>query len=307
MRETSTTPRTDPAALKERLGRVGVWLARPCFDSAATSRAAAVTIEELGYRALWFGELLGGKEALVNASILLSATDDLMVATGIANIWARDATAVAAGANALAEAWEGRFVLGLGVSHAPLVRPRGHAYGRPVATMRAYLDAMDQAPYRAPLPEPPARVLAALRTRMLRLAAERAQGAHTYFVTPEHTMRAREILGPDPLLAPEQAFVLETGPDRARAAARAYMSFYLELPNYLNSLRELGWSDADFEGGGSDALVDAIVPWGDPDTVAERVRAHHEAGADHVCVQPLADTTDACVEQLRRLAPAVLG
>ncbi|WP_250562768.1 TIGR03620 family F420-dependent LLM class oxidoreductase [Sphaerisporangium fuscum] len=302
----STPARIDVRALKLRLGKVGVWLANPGFEAADTSRAAAASIEELGYGALWIGELLGGKEALTNAAVLLSGTDDIIVATGIANIWARDATAAAAGADALSEAWGGRFVLGLGVSHAPLVAPRGHDYGRPVETMRAYLDAMDRAPYNAPLPEPPPRVLAALRTKMLRLAAERAQGAHTYFVTPEHTMRAREILGPDPLLAPEQAFVLDTHAERARATARDHMELYLKLPNYLNMLRELGWGDADFEDGGSDALVDAIVPWGDPDTVAERVRAHHKAGADHVCVQPVADTLDKCVEDLRRLANALL-
>jgi probable F420-dependent oxidoreductase len=307
MQDMSTPARIDPNALRQRLGKIGVWLAMPGFESAATSRAAAAAIEELGYGALWIGELLGGKEALVNSAILLSGTDNLVVATGIANIWARDAAAVVAGANALNEAWTGRFVLGLGVSHAPLVKPRGHDYGKPAATMRAYLDAMDQAPYQAPLPEPPARVLAALRTRMLRLAAERAQGAHTYFVTPEHTMKAREILGPDPLLAPEQAFVLDTSADRARATARDYMAVYLKLPNYLNSLRDLGWSDADFADGGSDALVDAIVSWGDPETVAERVRAHHKAGADHVCVQPLAGTMDECVDHLRRVAPALLG
>ncbi|WP_405145363.1 LLM class F420-dependent oxidoreductase [Sphaerisporangium sp. NBC_01403] len=297
----------DLAAVKQRIGKVGVWLSLLGQESAERSRRAAATIEELGYGALWIAELLGGKESLVNSAILLTGTERLVVATGIANIYARDAAAAVSGANALAEASGGRFVLGLGVSHAPLVAPRGHDYGKPVETMRTYLDAMDKAPYDAPLPEPPARVLAALRTRMLRLAAERAQGAHTYFVTPEHTARAREILGPGSLLVPEQAVVLSTGPDRARAIARDYMAFYLKLPNYLNSLREMGWTDDDFAGGGSDALVDAIVAWGDPETIAGRVRAHHEAGADHVCVQPLARDLDECSDHLHQLAPVLLA
>ncbi|GAA3835301.1 LLM class F420-dependent oxidoreductase [Sphaerisporangium flaviroseum] len=299
-------PEVDLPAYKQRLGKVGVWLALPGFEPAETSRMIARTIEELGYGALWVGELLGGKEALTNASILLSGTERLMVATGIANIWARDAAAAVAGANALSEAWSGRFVLGLGVSHAPLVAPRGHDYGKPVEFMREYLDAMDEAPYAAPLPVAPPRVLAALRTKMLRLSAEHAHGAHSYFVTPEHTAKARQILGAGPLLAPEQAVVLETDPDRARAIARDYMDFYLKLPNYLNNLRELGYTDADFDGGGSDTLVDAIVAWGGPETIAERVRAHHDAGADHVCVQPLVSDADQCLEHLRALAPVLL-
>ncbi|WP_248960531.1 LLM class F420-dependent oxidoreductase [Sphaerisporangium perillae] len=304
MRNDNPAP-PDLAELRRRLGKTGVWLSMLGNQDADTARRVAATIEELGYGALWIAEIFGGKESLVNSAILLSGTERLFVATGIANIWARDAAAVVAGSNALAEAWGGRFVLGLGVSHAPLVTVRGHDYGKPVATMRAYLDAMDQAPYDAPLPERPAWVLAALRTNMLRLAAERAQGAHTYFVTPEHTAKARDILGPDPLLVPEQAFVLETDAGRARTIARDYMAFYLKLPNYLNSLRELGWTDDDFAGGGSDGLVDAIVPWGDVEVVARRIRAHHEAGADHVCVQPLATTPDDCLSQLRYLTPAL--
>jgi probable F420-dependent oxidoreductase len=142
---------------------------------------------------------------------------------------------------------------------------------------------------------------------MLELARTRAQGVHTYFVTPEHTARARAILGPEPILAPEQAVVLETDPERARAAAREYASFYLKLPNYLNNLRELGFSDSDFEDGGSDALIDAVVTWGDVDTIAQRVRDHHDAGADHVCVQPIGDTLAQQVEHLRLLAPVLVG
>ncbi|MCW2638986.1 MAG: putative F420-dependent oxidoreductase, family, partial [Dactylosporangium sp.] len=256
--------------------------------------------------ALWVGEAPWTKEALVHSALVLQGTRRLVVATGIANIWARDATAAVNGANALAEASGGRFLLGLGVSHRPLVQPRGKEYRNPLSAMRAYLDAMDTVTYDGPLPEAPPRMLAALRRRMLELAAQRSHGAHSYFVPPEHTGRARAILGPEPVLAPEQAVVLDTDAARARRSARKYMSFYLALPNYLNNLRELGWSDADFAGGGSDALVDAIVPWGDAQTIAERVRAHHDAGADHVCVQPVTDTASEMLEHLRVLAPALI-
>ncbi|MGW4639974.1 TIGR03620 family F420-dependent LLM class oxidoreductase [Sphaerisporangium sp. NPDC004334] len=299
-KDTSAVP--DPAELRRRLGRSGVWLGTLGRLDAESTRRAAGAIEDLGYRSLWISEVYGAKDSLVNSGILLSATDRLIVATGIANLYARDAASADSGANALAEAWSGRFILGLGVSHVPLVAVRGHDYGKPVSTMRAYLDAMDQAPYQAPLPERPARVLAALRSGMLRLAAERTQGAHTYFVGPDHTAKAREILGPEPLLVPEQAVVLDTDADRARATAREYMALYLTLPNYLNNLREMGWGDADFADGGSDALVDAIVAWGDADAIGERVRAHHDAGADHVCVQPLTSTIDETLTHLGVLA-----
>jgi len=296
----------DRPALKRRLGRMGVWLASLSTAAADEERRAAAVIEDLGYGTLWFVEFPNGKESLTHAALLLSASRQMMIATGIANIYGRDATAAANGANTLAEAWQSRFVLGLGVSHSPLVTSRGHDYSKPVSTMRAYLDTMDATPYDAPLPEQVPRVLAALRTNMLKLAATRAQGAHTYFVTPEHTRRARETLGPDPLLAPEQAVVVDTDPERARATARAYASLYLTLPNYLNSLRELGFSDSDFKNGGSDELIDAVVPWGDPEKLGEHIRAHYGAGADHVCVQPLARTLDQQLEDLRRLAPVLL-
>jgi probable F420-dependent oxidoreductase len=296
----------DIAALKRRLGRVGVWNWTLSQEPASFERAAAAELEGLGYGTLWIGENPHSKEALTHAAILLGATQSLIVATGIANIWARDATAASNAANTLAEAFGGRFLLGLGVSHAPLVTVRGHDYGRPLEVMRSYLDAMDATEFEGPLPEPAPRVLAALRRRMLELSAERAQGAHTYFVTPEHTARARSALGPDPVLAPEQALVLSTDPVEAREAARRYMSSYLSLPNYLKHLRELGWDDKDFADGGSDGLVDAIVVWGDEDAIAARVREHHEAGADHVCVQPIAETNREILDHLRRLAPVLI-
>ncbi|MDA0566368.1 TIGR03620 family F420-dependent LLM class oxidoreductase [Streptomonospora sp. S1-112] len=309
MSQQQTPPQTDPAALKERIGPYGVWLGSTLFAApAATLRRAAAEIEDLGLGALWFGgDYPGGTEALSKAAVLLSATRRLTVATGIASIWSRDAILATTAADTLADAWPDRFVLGLGVSHAPLVAARGRTYAKPLTAVREYLDAMDAAAsYAAPLHAPVPRVLAALRPRMLELARDRAQGAHPYFTTPEHTAKARAVLGPDPLLAPEQAVVLTTDPAHARTRGREYTAIYLSLPNYVNNLRELGWSDADLtaeNGTGSDALVDALVAWGDAAAVAERVNAHRAAGADHVSVQPLAPTVEEQTAQLRELAP----
>src|SRR6185436_1879566 len=195
------------------------------------------------------------------------------VATGIANIWVRDATAMAAAQKTLAEAYPSRFLLGMGVSHAPLVGMRGHVYGKPLTAMRRYLDAMDAAPFLALGPStPPPRAIAALAPGMLELAAERTWGSHTYFVPPEHTAYARTVLGPSALLAPEQAVVLERDASTARAIARGYMAMYLALPNYVNTLKRLGYGDDDVANGGSNRLVDAIVAWGDADAIARRVR-----------------------------------
>lgn len=229
-----------------------------------------------------------------------------MVATGIANIWARDAAAAINGANTLNEAFAERFLLGLGVSHAPIVNSRGHDYSRPLTAMRTYLDAIDRQTYGAPAPAHPSPViLAALRPRMLELARDHAAGAHPYFVPPEHTARARETLGAVPLLTPEQVVVLETDPSLARALGRHHMAIYLRLPNYVNNLRELGFTDEDLEAGGSDRLVDAIVAWGDEDAIAGRVRDHLDAGADHVAVQPYAESASGALECLERLAPVL--
>ncbi|ARF57547.1 TIGR03620 family F420-dependent LLM class oxidoreductase [Streptomyces gilvosporeus] len=271
-------------------------------DSGGTSHGTA------GYGALWFGEAQATKEAFSHAGLLLAATERITVATGIANIWVRDATAMNGAAHTLAEAYDGRFLLGLGASHAPQVNGRGHTYAKPLAAMRNYLDAMDAAPYDAPVGERPfARVLAALGPKMLELAAERAAGVHPYFVTPAHTAKAREALGEGPLLAPEQAVLLEPNPATARALAREHhLGFYLALPNYVNSLRRLGFEDDDFTGGGSDRLVDAIVAWGDADVIRRRVQERHAAGADHVAIQPVAADRGLGLDQLRELAPALL-
>jgi len=292
------------------LGRVGIWTGQLDYQPASAARDAVAELEDLGYGAIWVGEARG-REALSNAGLLLSATTRLTVATGIANIWVRDALAMLAGQYTLAEAYPERFLLGLGVSHAPLIEDmRGHEYHQPLATMRRYLDAMDQAVsvYRAvPPAAPPPRVLAALGPKMLQLAAERAHGAHTYFVPPEHTAQARGILGRDRWLIPEQAAVLETDSERAREVARRHTSRYMTLPNYTNNLRRLGFGDHDLDDSGSDRLVDAIVAWGDVESVARRVREHHDAGADHVCVQVLSpDRRGLPRPQWRELAAALV-
>ena len=291
-----------------KLGPIGIWTNALDAQPAAKAQDAARELERLGYAAIWFPESVR-REALSNAGLLLAATSRIVVATGIANIYARDAMTMAAGQKTLAEAYPGRFLLGLGVSHQPNVEQvRGHVYGKPVATMRAYLEAMAKAPYQAvEPPEKPTTVLAALGPNMLTLAAEQTSGAHPYFVPVEHTRRARATLGPKALLAPEQAVVLETGAERARAIARAHTTHYLRLTNYVNNLRRLGYSEEEMTGGGSDRLVDDVVAWGDLDLVTSRIRAHFEAGADHVCVQVIAEDQRALpMEEWRALAQRLL-
>jgi probable F420-dependent oxidoreductase len=290
------------------IGRIGIWTFALDLQPAAKAQEAAAQIEALGYGAIWLPEALG-REPLTSAGILLAATKRIVLATGIANIWARDAMAMAAGQKTLSEAYPDRFLLGIGVSHAPLVGMRGHQYDKPLSAMRRYLNAMDSAPYLASAPAAePQRVIAALAPKMLKLAAERSRGSHPYFVPPEHTAFARQILGKGPWLCPEQAVVLETDADTARQIARAHMATYLTLPNYVNNLTRLGFTDADVADGGSDRLVDAIVAWGDIDAVVARVGAHHAAGADHVCIQVLpADPRALPLAEWRRLAPALLG
>jgi probable F420-dependent oxidoreductase len=199
-------------------------------------------------------------------------------------------------------------VLGIGVSHAPSVEQRGGDYGKPIETMTAYLDAMDAAPYAGPEPaEPVPLVLAALGPRMLELAAARADGAHPYFVPVEHTPVARARLGSEPCLAVEQTAVLSTDPETARRIARAFARHYLALPNYANNLRRLGWADEEIANDGSDRLIDAVIAWGDVDAIVRRVRAHLDAGADHVCVQLRAESSaDPALAGYAELASALL-
>ena len=289
----------------KRLGTVGVWTFEAERMPAAAEREYARAVESLGFKTLWIPESLGSKEAFAHASLLLAATKTLVVATGIANIWARDAVAMANGARALVDAYPDRFLLGLGVSHAPTVKTRGQSYARPLEYMRRYLDAIDAAPYTGPKVEAP-RVLAALGPQMLRLSAERALGAHPYFVPVEHTSIARKELGAGPLLAVEQAAAVSDDPAIARATARRHMKRYLDLDNYVNNLRRLGWADPDFAEAGSDKLVDAIVAWGGTGAIKGRIDEHRKRGADHVCLQVLrADPAASPTADLERIAKAV--
>jgi probable F420-dependent oxidoreductase len=300
--------REEREALRSALGHVGVWSFALEAQTAAEEREAAAEIESLGYPAIWIPESVTSREAFSHAGWLLGSTERAVVATGIANIWARDPVAMANGWRMLTDGYPGRFVLGLGVSHSPSVSRRGGRYERPWGAMRDYLDAMDRAASSALEPDgEPRRVLAALGPRMLELAAERALGAHPYFVPVEHTAFARKRLGPEPVLAVEQTAVLERDPSEARRVARRFAVHYLQTTNYANNLKRMGWSDADIGGQGSDAIIDAVVAWGDADRIATRVRAHLDAGADHVCVQVVSDDeNDVCLPQLRELAPALL-
>jgi probable F420-dependent oxidoreductase len=290
------------------LGRIGLWTFQLDLQPAPQMRDAVQELEDIGWPSVWLPEAVG-RESFVNSALVLGATEQLRVATGISSIWARDAMAMAAGQLTLCEAFPGRFLLGLGVSHQPMVdHLRGHHYDKPLTFMRTYLDAMDAIVYVAPRPQDePRRVLAALGPKMLQLAAERSLGSHTYFVPVEHTAAARQAMGEGPMLFVEQAVVRSTDAEEARAAARQHMRTYLSLPNYTNNLRRLGWGDDDLGDGGSDRLVDAIVAWGDVDAVRERVDAHHAAGADHVCIQVLdTDATALPMRQWRELGAALL-
>jgi probable F420-dependent oxidoreductase len=288
------------------IGRLGVW-ANLDSKSATEAAAFAKRLEAWGYGALWIPESRG-RNVLVFAALLLGATTRMVIASGIANLYARDPMTMVNGQKALAEASGNRFLLGIGVSHVPLVEGlRGHVYGKPIATMRAYLEAMGRAPYTAPAPvEKPRTVLAALGPRMLKLAGQMADGAHPYLMTPEHTARARKALGAGKWLCPEQKVMLETDPAKARGAARKLVGYYFALPNYRNALLSLGFTDADFADGGSDRLMDAVVAWGDEAAIRRRIQQHWDAGADHVCIQPLnPDATPGVDERaLERFAPA---
>jgi probable F420-dependent oxidoreductase len=280
------------------LGSVGIWCRDLHYhhDRAAIADAAA-ELEELGYGALFLPD--AGGDVLGAVEHVLSATREVAVVTGILNVWMHEAGAVAEGRARIEQRHPDRFLLGLGASHHTLV---GERYSRPLSTIRDYLDELNAAV--RPVP-PYARMLAALGPRMLALARKRSVGAHPYFVPPEHTLRARELLGPDRLLAPEQAVLLETDPSRARERGRAHVAPYLELPNYVANLERLGFDEADRAGGGSDRLVDAIVAWGDEAAIAARVREQLEAGADHVCIQ-VVEEGELPRAAWRRLAPALV-
>ena len=259
------------------IGTIGIWTSYRPFGKERAGEAARIA-EDLGYGAWW----VGGSPHVPDIRPILEATSTLTAATGILNVWANDPAETAAQDAELRAEFPGRFVLGVGIGHPEATSD----YKRPLKAMRAFLDGLDAEPAPPPVAE---RCLAALRPRMLQLARERSAGAHTYFVPVEHTRSARERLGPSALLAAELACVVETDPVRGRAVARDYATLYLGLGNYTRNLLDHGFTEDDFAGGGSDRLIDAIVPQGSAEQVAEVVRAHLDAGADHVCVQPLGE------------------
>jgi probable F420-dependent oxidoreductase len=281
-----------------RLDGVGIWswhLRRE--DDDGELREAAAELEELGYSALWVPGGRGGP-VFDACGLLLRATRAITVATGILNIWMHDPETAAAERAQLDDAYDGRFLLGLGASHGPLV----DRYEKPLTAMRGYLDALDAAAPPVPKQE---RVLAALGPKMLELARDRSAGAHPYLVTVEHTRRAREILGGGPLLAPELGVVLENDEQRAREVARRALEVYLGLPNYVNNWRRLGYGDDDFANGGSDRLIDDLYAWGDVEAIAERIEEHFDAGADHVCIQVITDRDGLPRDEWRELSAAL--
>lgn len=290
------------------IGKLGVW---SVLDSlpAATEADFARRLERWGYTALWSSEVFG-RNVLVNAAWLLANTRTLIVASGIANIHGRDAMAMAAARAQLNEQSGGRFLLGVGISHAPLVAVRGHAYDKPASTLRAYLESMQRTPYHSVPPAARApMVVGALGPKMLAVARDLADGAHPYNTTVAQTAEQRRILGPDKLLCVEQKILLETDAARARAIARANLRRYAAAANYVNSWRRAGFTEQDVGGDLSDRLIDALIAWGDEDAIVARIREHWAAGADHVCVQALHSdptkqlTAGPNVDLLQRLAP----
>jgi probable F420-dependent oxidoreductase len=270
------------------IGKIGIWFFLDAMTAAQTVEFVRKT-EKLGYGAMWIPEAVG-RDPFAHIGYLAAHTDKIVFATGIANIYARDPLTMSAASKTVAEASGGRFLLGIGVSHRPLVvNLRGHSYDKPYSYMKEYLPKMKGALYRAPQPtqEVPV-VLAALHPKMLQLAASEANGTHTYFVPPEHTSKARAAIGTKPWICAAQAVILETEAAKARAMARTYMKTYVpRLPNYTNNLKALGWKDEDFQNGCSDALVDAIVAWGNEQKIRDRIDAHLKAGATHVCILPI--------------------
>lgn len=286
------------------VGPIGVWSAQFSAVDASTARRAVRDLEQTGIDSLWISEGSTSKEVFSHAAVLLASSERIVIGTGIANIYARDAQAMANGERTLGDAFPGRFVLGLGVSHAPRVEQRGGTWGSPLATMTAYLEAMDAASCAAPAPSIPVpRVIGALGPRMSELSARRTAGVLPYFVPVDHVRVTRESLGPEPLIAVEQMVLLEEDADRARARARAHARNYLELENYRRNLRRFGLDDSDLDDGGSDRLIDDIIVWGGRTPILERIDTLREAGADHVCIQVL----DEDLLDLPRLVAGILG
>jgi probable F420-dependent oxidoreductase len=306
--------RTDPVEARGvagyyqimEIGKHGLWF---FLDGMTAPQSAefARKVEKLGYSALWIPEAVG-REPFAHSGYLAAKTDKLIFATGIANIWARDPITMSAASKTVGELSGGRFVLGIGVSHKPLVlNLRGHSYDKPYSYMKEYVPKLKSAIYRAPAPkEEVPIVIAALHPKMLAFAAAETHGTHTYFVPPEHTKKVREAIGPKPWICAAQAVILENDATKARAAARTYMKTYVpRLPNYTNNLKNLGWKDEDFANGCSDALVDAIVAWGSETKIRDRIDAHLKAGATHVCILPVKVDSESLPDEraMEALAP----
>ena len=282
----------------------GIWSPSLRYGDPAAAADLAAELEGLGYSALWIPDV--GGDAFGSVENLLKATTTATVATGILNLWMHEPGETAAQHARLTSVHGRRFLVGIGVSHARLIdSAEAGRYRKPLASTREFLDGLDAAPTPLPLGD---RVLAALGPKMLELAGERASGSHPYLVTPDHTNVARQALGPQKLVLPEQAVVLETDPDRARSIARRHLATYLALPNYSNNWKRFGFTDDDLADGGSDRLVDALVVWGDEAAIAARVQEHRDAGADHVCLQVLSEDVRALpIGDCRRLATALIG
>jgi len=280
---------------------VGIWSASLRYGDAGEAVAHAAELETLGYRALWIPDVGGDLFDVIER--LLAATETVTIATGILNLWMHEPSVVAAQYTRLTEQFGDRVLLGIGVSHGPLidmVKEPG-AYAKPVAKTAAYLAELEA---QSPTVPRERLMVAALGPKMLALSGELTAGTHLYNVWPEHTAHARAALGPDGVIVPEQAVVLEQDPERARAIARQFLATYLPLPNYANHWFRFGFTPEDTEHGGSDALVDAIVAWGDADAIAQRVQAHFDAGANQVCVQVLTDAPmTGPIDEWRELAP----
>ena len=287
-----------------RLSGIGTWSSALRYGDAGQAAELASELEELGYSTLWIPDV--GGNVFTSVSNLLEATTTTTIATGILNVWMHTPEETASAHARLTAEHGPRFLCGLGISHRPFVDHVNEpgTYQKPIEVMTGYLDGLDAA--ETPLASSD-RVLAALGPKMLELARTRTAGTHPYLVTPELTRSARDGIGPDKLVASEQGVVLETDPTKARDIARVHLQTYLGLPNYTNNWKRQGFTDDDLTDGGSDRLVDALVVWGDDTTIAARVQAHRDAGADHVCIQVLTDQPRAFAgEQLRALAPALV-
>lgn len=285
-----------------QLSGVGLWSSQLRYGNPAEAADAAAELDGLGFAALWIPDV--GGPVLDSVDSLLAATERTVIATGILNLWMHEPAEVAARYATLTDTHGERFLLGIGVSHAPLIDSKEPGrYRKPLAATKAFLDGLDSAAQPVPTAN---RVLAALGPKMLQLSATRAAGAHPYLVTPDHTRTAREVLGEGPLLLPEQTVVLTDSRDEASAIGKDWLRSYLALPNYANNLLRSGFTEDDVSSV-SDRLFDAIIAWGDEDAIKRRVAEHHAAGADHVCVQVItADPQEFPREQWRRLAAALL-